>query len=264
MPRIDFIAPLAVTDADDRRVNDWSILSQCVGRMFECTDVLGFFGASDEEWTVGVLLERMGDMQILAGDQHDGLVARSSVRSARTLTVDELEILQKHVVGQWSDGFGECLELDGMNFYIDHEQVDRQQVDDGIALRGSGTPDLFPAIRERDIERVRAALDNGEDGNAFLGGMTALGWAIYGADVPIAHLLIDRGAVVHYRGYGPTTPLFWCAINSDLADDDAASIASRLLEIGGFESDEIEYAVDVASGGDKPQLLTVLNKYRSA
>lgn len=99
MPRIDFTAPLIVTDAEDRVVGDWSTLSQFVGRSFENTDILGYFGQSIDEVPVAVLLDRSGDIQLLCNQQNDGLIAKSSLRSARALSADELEILQNHVEG---------------------------------------------------------------------------------------------------------------------------------------------------------------------
>ncbi len=57
MPRIDFTAPLIVTDAQGRRVADWSTLSQFVGRSFENTNILGYFGQSIDEFPVAVLLD---------------------------------------------------------------------------------------------------------------------------------------------------------------------------------------------------------------
>ncbi len=119
MPRIDFTAPLIVTDAEGHRLANWSSLSQFVGRSFENTDILGYFGQSIDEVPVAVLLERSGDIHILANPRNDGLLAKSSLRSSRTLSADELEVLQNHVEGTWSDGVGECLDLDEMSFYID-------------------------------------------------------------------------------------------------------------------------------------------------
>jgi len=261
MPRIDFTAPLAATDADDGRVTDWSILSTFVGRSFGETDLLGYFGQSPEELPVAVLLERVGDTRVLANEQNDGLVVQSSLRSSRPLTDSELEVLQKHAEGQWSDGWGESLELDGLNFFIDYEQTDRQQVDDGIPSRGSGTLDLIPAILATDVERVRAALAQGEDVRAVIGGTTTLGWAFFSRAAAIAHLLIDAGVDVNHRDGGFMTALGSCALS--FADADAASLASRILEDGQFTTEEIEYAAEVA-GSEKPQFLGVLEKHRSA
>lgn len=249
---------MATTDAEDRRLTEWSKLNAFVGRSFPETDLLGFFGQSPEEVPVAVLLERIGDTQILANDEQDELVARTSVRSARPLTAEELEILQKHVLGQWSDGWGESLALDGFCFFIDHEQIDCKQIEDGIASHGSGTRVLFPAILARDIERVRAALAQGDNVQAVIGGTNALGWAFFMADAVIAHLLIDAGVDVNHRAYGFMTALTLCA-TSRLTDADAASVAIRVLEKGKFESQDIEYAAGIA-GEIKPQLLTVLNK----
>jgi len=261
MPRIDFTAPLTATDAEDRRLTDWSILSPFVGRSFDETELLGFFGQYPEEIPIAALLELIGDTRILANDKINGLMAQSSARSTRPLNAEELEILQKHVVGQWSDGFGESLELDSVNFFIDYEQVDRQQIDDGIASQGSGTHDLIPAIRARDINKVREALAQGENVHAVIGGTNALGWAISFADAPIAHLLIDAGVNVNHRAYGFMTALALCA--ASYPDADAASVASRVLEMGQFEDSEIAYAAEIA-GDKKPQLIAVLNNYRNA
>ncbi len=263
MPRIDFTAPLIVTDAEDRRVADWSTLSPFVGRSFVNTDILGYFGQSIDEVPVAVLLDRSGDIQIIANPRNDGLLAKSSLRSVRTLSVDELEVLQNHVEGTWSDGVGECLDLDEMNFYIDLDHIDRQQQDDGIVSHGSGTRELFPAIHAGDIEKVRAAIDNGENVNAVLGGTTTLGWAIAFADAPIANLLIDNGVDVHYLSHGMDTVLVSCAASRDFVDADAASLAARLLAIGGFDH-EIDRAVEIAEQRGKSRLVGVLKQHQSA
>ncbi|MCL4204957.1 MAG: hypothetical protein KJ000_20955 [Pirellulaceae bacterium] len=258
MPRIDFTAPLIVTDAEDRLVADWSTLQEFVGRSFENTDIIGYFGQSIEDVPVAVLLERSGDIQILANLQNDGLIAKSSLRSVRALSTNELDILQNHVEGTWSDGVGEGLDLDEMNFHIDLDHVDRQQVDDGLVSHGSGTRDLFPSIHAGDIERVRAAIENGENVNAILGGTTTLGWAIAFADAPIAHLLIDSGVDVHYLEHGMQTVLVSCAASRNLSDGDAASVAARLLTIDGFDQNEIQRAVEIAEQRGKTSLLDVL------
>lgn len=264
MPRIDFTAPLIVTDPDGRHVNDWQILSSFVGRSFVNTDILGFFGQSMDEVPVAILLDRSGDIQILSNRQRDGLLARSSVRSARALTEDELEILWKHVEGQWSDGVGECLDLEGRYFFIDLDHVDRQQIDDGVMSQGSGTRDLFPAIYAGNIERVRAAIRDGENVNAILGGTTTLGWAIAFANASIAHLLIDSGVDVHFREYGIETVLVACAASRDFSDADGASVAERLLAMGGFEHAEIVRAAEIAEQRGKKQLVAVLTKSQTA
>lgn len=263
MPRIDFTAPLIVTDAEGHRVADWSSLSQFVGRSFEDTDILGYFGQSIDEVPVAVLLERSGDIQILANPRSDGLLAKSSLRSSRILSADELEVLQNHVEGTWSDGVGECLDLDEMSFYIDLDCIDRQQEDDGIVSHGSGTRRLFPAIHAGDIENVRAAIDNGENVNAVLGGTTTLGWAISFADALIAHLLIDNGVDVHYLAHGMETVLVSCAASRDFVDVDAASVAARLLAIGGFDH-EIDRAAEIAEQRGKLKLLEVLKQHQGA
>jgi hypothetical protein len=264
MPRIDFTAPLIVTDAEDRVVADWSTLREYVGRSFENTDILGYFGQSIDEVPVAVLLDRSGDIQILANQRNDGLIAKSSLRSVRALSADELEILQNHVEGTWSDGVGECLDMDEMNFEIDLDHIDRQQVDDGVVSLGSGTRDLFPSIHAGDIEKVRAAIGNGENVNAILGGTTTLGWAIAFADAPIAHLLIDSGVDVHYLEHGMQTVLVACAASRDFSDADAASVAARLLALGGFDHYEIDRAVEIAEQRGKTRLLDVLREHQSA
>jgi hypothetical protein len=202
--------------------------------------------------------------QVLSNQQRDGLLVRSSFRSARALGVNELDILQKHVEGQWSDGVGECLDLDGLSFYIDLDHVARQQTDDGIVSQGSGTRDLFPAIHAGNIERVRAALDDGENVLAVLGGTTTLGWAIAFANARIANLLIDRGVNVHFREYGLETVLVSCAASRDFSDADAASVAERLLTMGGFEHAEVIRAAEIAVQRGKKQLLAVLKMAHGA
>lgn len=150
-----------------------------------------------------------------------------------------------------------------MNFHIELDRVDRQQVDDGMASHGSGTRDLFPSIHAGDIEKVRAAIDKGENVNAVLGGTTTLGWAIAFADALIAHLLIDSGVDVHFLEHGIQTVLVGCAASRDFSDDDAASFATRLLETGGFDH-EIDRAVEIADQRGKTRLLELLRNYQSA
>jgi hypothetical protein len=264
MPRLDFTAPLVVTNAEDRVVKDWSMLREFVGRSFENTDALGYFGQSIEEVPVAVLLDRSGDIRVLSSERNDGLIAKSSIRSVRTLTGSELEILQSHVEGTWSDGVGECLALDGMGFYIDLDHIDCQQMDDGIVSQGSGTRDLFPAIHAGNIDKVRAAINDGENINAILGGTTTLGWAIAFADAAIAHLLIDHDVDVHYLEHCMQTVLVACAASRNLPDADAASVATRLLTIGGFDDSEIDRAIEIASQRRKTKLVEVLNNHKSA
>lgn len=262
MSRIDFIAPLMlIDDEEDCEVTDWETLSKFVGRSFENSDTLGFFGQSIEEVPVAVLLDRSGNIQILANEDNDGLMAKATVRSVRELSSDELDILQNHVSGQWSDGVGECLELDDKFYFaIENNHVVRQQVNDGISTQGSGTRDLFPAIHAKDIDRVRAAIEAGENVHSVLAGTTTLGWAISCADAPIAHLLIDSGVDVHYREHGMNTVLVSCAASRDFADEGAASVAGRLLELGGFDQEEIETAAGIAESRGKIRLLTALKE----
>ena len=264
MPRIEFTAPLSVTDAEDHPITDWLVLNQFVGRAFEKTNVFGYFGQSIEEVPMAVLLDGTGDIRILANQQNDGLIAQSSARSARAMSVDELEILQNHVEGQWSDGFGECLDLEGLSFHIDLDHAARQQIEDSVVSRGSETRDLFPAIHAADIVRVRAAIADGENIHAVLGGTTSLGWALAYADAPIAHLLIDSGVDVHFREHGMETVLVSCAASRNLSDADAASVAQRLLILGGFDRQEIARAVEIAGRRGKTRLLEVLKKHQSA
>lgn len=263
MPRIDFTAPFIVTDAEDHCISNWATLKQFVGRTFENTAILDYFGQSIAEVPVAVLLDRSGNIQIIANPRNDGLLARSSLRAVRLLSADELEILRDHVVGTWSDGVGECLGLDEMSFHIDLTNVDCQQEDDGVASLGSGTRDLFPAIHSCDIAKVRAAIDSGENVNAILGGTTTLGWAIAFADAPIAHLLIDNGVDVHHLEHGMETVLVSCAASRDFVDADAASVATRLLAIGGFAHD-IDRAAEIAELRGKSSLLKVLKQYQIA
>jgi hypothetical protein len=264
MPRIDFTAPLIVSDTEGRGVADWSTLREFVGRSFENTDILGYFGQSIDEVPVAVVLDRSGHIQILANQHNDGLIAKSSLRSVRALSADELEILQKHVEGTWSDGVGECLDMDEMNFEIDLDHIDRQQIDDGVVSHGSGTRDLFPSIHAGDMEKVRAALNDRENIHAILGGTTTLGWAIAFADAPIAHLLIDHGVNVHYREHGMQTVLVSCAASRDFSDADAASVAKRLLSMGGFDDSEIERAMEIAAQRGKTSLVNVLKGHKHA
>lgn len=264
MPRIDFTAPLIIFDEGDREITDWEALSRFVGKSFENTDILGYFGQSIDEVPVVVLLDRAGNIQVLANERSDGLIARSSLRSVRTLTASELAILQKHVAGTWSDGVGECLELDAMSFHIDLDHIDCKQIDDGVVSKGSGTRDLFPAIHAGDIDKVREAIANGENVNAILGGTTTLGWAIAFANAPMAHLLIDQGVDVHYLAHGMETVLVSCAASRDFPDADAASVAARLLKIGGFEPAEIARATEIADQRGKTALRAVLGEQTSA
>lgn len=182
----------------------------------------------------------------------------------RMLTTSELEILQNHIEGTWSDGIGECLDFAGMGFHIDLDHVDCQQIDDGIVSQGSGTRDLFPAIHSGDIELVRTAIGNGENVNAVLGGTTTLGWAIAFADAAIAHLLIDHGVDVHYLEHEMQTVLVSCAASRNFTDADAASVATRLLAVGGFDDSEIDRTLEIASQRGKTKLVEVLNNHRGA
>lgn len=261
MMRIDFTAPLIVTDEDDAEVADWDVLRPLAGRSFENTDVLGYFGQSPEELPVAVLLNRLGDIRILANDHDTGLLARSSLRAARRLTPEELEVLRGHVEATWSDGVGENLDLDEFMFHIDLDHIECQQVDDGVISHGSGTRDLFPAIHAADIDRVQAALQAGENVQAVLGGTTTLGWAIAYANAAIARLLIDAGVNVHYQEHEMHTVLVSCAASRDFADEDAVDVAGRLLDIGGFDRAEVDRAIGVAELRQKTMLLQVLREH---
>jgi len=264
MPRIDFTAPLVVTNEEDRVINDWATLREFGGRSFKNTEILGYFGQSIDEVPVAVLLDRPGNIHVLTNKRKDGLIAKSSLRSVRMLNASELEILQSHVEGTWSDGIGECLDLDGMSFHIDLDHVVCQQVDDGVVSQGSGTRDLFPAIHAGNIDNVRAAINNGENVNAILGGTTTLGWAIAFANAPIVHLLIDHGVDVHYLEHEMQTVLVSCAASRNFPDADAASVATRLLTIGGFDDSEIDRAMEIASRRGKTKLVDVLNNHKGA
>lgn len=252
---------MTVADADDRSVTDWSTLHTFAGRSFPDSDLLGYFGQSPEEIPVAILLESVGHTRILATADQTTLLAQTSVRASRLLVEAELELIQKHVEGQWADGWGAALSLDDCNFFIQHEQVACSQIDDGIASLGSGTRDLFPAILARDTERVRQALAQGENVRALIGGTNALGWAFYQADATIAHLLLDAGVDVNLRAHGFMTTIASCALS--LPDPEAAAVTRRLLEKGTFESHELDYAAEIA-GTNKPLLLAVLNEYRNA
>ncbi len=83
MVRIDFTAPLAITDDQDELITDGEILRPFIGQAFPETDLLSFFGQSPEEVPVAILLEKVGNMEILANDEQSELLARSSVRSSR-------------------------------------------------------------------------------------------------------------------------------------------------------------------------------------
>lgn len=260
MPRIEFTAQLVVTDEQNHIIDDWATLNQFVGRTFENTDVLGYFGQSIDEVPVAVLLDRSGDIQVVANTRSDGLLAKSSLRSSRELSGGELQLLRSHIEQTWSDGVGECLGLEEKHFHIDLDHIDQQQIDDGIVSRGSGTCDLFPAIHAGQVDRVRAAIADGENVHAILGGTTTLGWAIAFANAPIAHLLIDSGVDVHFLEHGMQTVLVACAASRRFSDTDAASVAARLLAIGGFEHEKGR-AIEIARQRGKTKLLGVLEQF---
>ncbi len=133
-----------------------------------------------------------------------------------------------------------------------------KQFDDGIACVGSGTHDLFPAIQARDLNRVRTAIDQGENIHAILGGTDALGWAFFVADASIVQVLIDAGVDVNFRPHGFMTSIASCALS--LPDDDAYEVAIRLLAKGKFERHEIEYAAQIAAS-KRPKLCALLKEY---
>ncbi len=77
------------------------------------------------------------------------------------------------------------------------------------------------------------------------------------------HLLIDNGVDVHYLAYGMETVLVSCAASSGFVDVDAASVAARLLAIGGFDH-EIDRAAEIAEQRGKLKLLEVLKQHQGA
>ena len=256
--RIDFSAPVVVTDENDEEIADPSVLSSFVGVSFPDTQLTDHFGGTIEEMPVAILLEPGGTIELVAGDTTDALRAASVFRATRVLADDELLVLRKYVEGSWSDGAGSCLEHEDLNIYIMVEQIQSQQVDDGVQSEGTGTTDLFPAIRRIDAAGVAKALDQGERLNSSLCGVNPLQWALCYGNAEIALLLIDRGVDVHKRSWDDSMVLSMCASSRNFNDQDAAQVAGVLLGIGGFEQSEWLRAVEIAELRGKTQLLATL------
>jgi hypothetical protein len=258
MVRIEFSAPVVATNENDEEITDRSVLSGLVGVSFPDTQLTDHFGGTIEEMPVAILLEPGGTIELVAGDTTDALRAASVFRATRALADEELLVLHKHVEGSWSDGAGSCLEHEDLGIHIVIDQIQCQQVDDGVPCEGTGTLDLFPAIRRIDAAGVAKALAQGERIDSSLCGVNPLQWALCYGNAEIALLLIERGVDVHKRSWDDSMVLSMCASSRNFNDQDAALVADVLLGIGGFEQSEWERAVEIAELRGKTQLLATL------
>ncbi|HUG66414.1 MAG TPA: ankyrin repeat domain-containing protein [Pirellulaceae bacterium] len=256
--RIEFSAPVVVTDENDDEITDPAVLSGLVGVSYPGTQLTDHFGGTVEEMPVAILLEPGGTIELVAGDTTEPVRAISVFRARRALSDDELAVLHNFVEGSWSDGAGSYLEHDDLCIHIVIDQIRSQQVDDGVESDGNGTSDLFPAIRRIDVAGVTRALDQGERLKSSLCGVNPLQWALCYANAQIALLLIERGVEIHKRSWDGGTVLSMCASSRDFKDQDAAQVASELLDIGGFEQSEWQRAVEIAELRGKAQLLAIL------
>jgi hypothetical protein len=256
--RIDFSAPVDVTDEDDDVVTDPSVLSRLDGVTFPDILFTDYFGGSPEETAVAVLLDRGGTITIVADGAAPPLHAITSYRAARELSDDELAVLENYTAGQWSDGAGEGLIHEDWSIQINERQIRCRQYDDGVRAAGTGTVNLYPAIRNVDYDGVVRALDEGERIDSTLSGYPPLQWALLFADARIAMLLIDRGADVHALSPLGDTALATCASANTLSDADAAEITAVLLSRGGFERAEWERTMEIAENRGKSKLNAVL------
>src|SRR5580765_169747 len=85
-------------------------------------------------------------------------------------------------------------------------------------------PRLIQAVKDRDIESVRALLKQGIDVNAAQGdGATALHWAVHRDDLALADLLIRSGARANAANDLGATPLHLACTNR------SAPMVERLL-----------------------------------
>src|SRR5438552_10107589 len=92
-------------------------------------------------------------------------------------------------------------------------------------------PRLVQAVKNRDVESVRALLKQRVDVNALQGdGATALHWAAHRDDLAIADLLIRAGARANVANDVGTTPLHLACTNR------SAAMAERLLAAGASAS----------------------------
>lgn len=98
--RIDFSAPVVVTDENDDQVTDRSVLSRLRGVCFSEIIFTDYFDGTPEEMRVAVHLDRGGAIELVAGDCDDSLHALTSYRAARKLSDDELAILESLIEGQ--------------------------------------------------------------------------------------------------------------------------------------------------------------------
>jgi len=104
------------------------------------------------------------------------------------------------------------------------------KVDEPMTLIGtSRTFPILGAVKIGDIEVARTLLDLGVPPDfALASGITMLAYAIFGNDIPMARLLIERGADVNVVDKNGMTPLLWAA-NVDFGD---AAIVELLLKAG--------------------------------
>lgn len=96
------------------------------------------------------------------------------------------------------------------------------------ALPGLAASDLADAAMDRNIENVRALLDQraGDVNAAQLDGTTAIHWAVYWDDLEMAGLLIQAGADVNAENRAGATPMRMAAINGN------AAMIEALLDAG--------------------------------
>jgi ankyrin repeat protein len=104
------------------------------------------------------------------------------------------------------------------------------KIDEPMTLIGtSRTFPILGAVKMGDIEVVRALLDLGVPVDfALTNGVTMLGYAVFGNDLPLARLFIERGANVNSVDKQGMTPLLWAA-NIDFGD---SAMVDLLLKAG--------------------------------
>lgn len=256
--RIDFSAPVVITDENDDEVTEPSVLSRLRGVCFSEIIFTDYFGGTPEEMAVAVHLDPGGTIELVAGDSANPLNALTSYLAAKRLSDNELAILEEYTAGSWSDGAGACLSHEDLNVYIAYDEISCRQYDGGAQATGTGTLNLYPAIRRADFPGVAEALDQGERIGSSLCGFAPLQWALLYANARIALYLIDRGADVHGRSCDDSTALETCASSRHLPDADAAEVAAVLLARGGFELAAWERTMEIAENRDKSRLIAVL------